>query len=135
MATTNLTDEVIIRGIKLIDIAWITLVYFILAAVAGLGFEKYYGSFDSKKYDTYSDFQLILDTAWHIALVGIVCYIARNTVPLIPFPFEGVRGFQHARVKEVANATVFTVIVVAFQPHLQDKIKYTSKRIKQRFLN
>ena len=51
--------------------------------------------------------------------LGIIIYV-RNIVHLIPFPMNGLYGFQHKKVKELSGDTTFAVAFVYFQKKLQN---------------
>ena len=60
-------------------------------------------------------------------MTGIVAYIGRNVIQLIPFPLDGLYGFIHMRVKEVSSGSLLTSITSMFQLSLQEKITYLRK--------
>ncbi len=76
------------------------------------------------KYETKSRFTITLEILSQIIVIGILTYIVKNVIELIPFPLNGISGFDHMRVKELKSAGFFTVFLVMFQFHLQDKIKF-----------
>jgi hypothetical protein len=87
------------------------------------------GPFDAKKAASKSTARLILEVVLHIWTIGVLVYIARNVVELIPFPLNGVHGFEHKRVKELSNAAVFTFVTLFFQKNLRARMEYTYERI------
>ena len=56
--------------------------------------------------------------------MGIIIYIVRNIIPLIPFPLDGIYGFDHLKVTEVTTGGTFSFAFLYFQVHYQNKIKY-----------
>lgn len=121
-------NELLFRVIKIIDIAYIALLYFIVAYFLGhyvdLFFTKLYGTDFTNK----SNFILSLEVLSQIICIGIITYIGRNLVELIPFPLEGVNGFVHKRVKELTSGAFLTVFLVMFQYSMQDKLLFIKKR-------
>ena len=63
------------------------------------------------------------------SFIGVVIYVVRNVVPWIPFPFHGVYGYDHYRVKELINAIVFVIMFMNFQTYYQKKIKHVLHRV------
>jgi hypothetical protein len=92
-------------------------------------FDRYLSTFDEKKEAKKPIRQSILELILYIWLIGIVIYVVRNIVPLIPFPLDGMYGFEHLRVKEVTSAATFSIMFIYFQEHYQQKIKYIYSKI------
>jgi hypothetical protein len=120
----NYKKELIIRSIKIVDIGYITIIYFILGLILAKLCDKYLGKFDENKENNKSILRSILELSLYLWFIGVIIYVVRNIVPLIPFPLDGMYGFKHLKVKEVTTATVFIISFMYFQEHYQDKIKY-----------
>jgi hypothetical protein len=100
----HISQEIIIRGIKIIDIGYITTIYFCIGYIVSYYLNNLYENFDTNlKHDK---FLLIIDIIKNIYIIGILFYIIRNIVSLVPFPFEGISGYQHTRVKELGSGGV-----------------------------
>lgn len=125
----TLMEDLIIRSIKMVDIGYITVLYFTLAFVLIIPFNEIYEKFVDLENDYKSTAQIFGELIVHIWFLGISVYIARNLVEKIPFPLNGYRGFKHDKVKELHSATVFTLIFFYFQTHMRDKIGYLYKRV------
>jgi hypothetical protein len=61
--------------------------------------------------------------------LGIIAYVLRNLVKLIPFPLDGVAGFHHERLKELDGGEVMALVLILFQRNLIDKVLYFVKRV------
>lgn len=127
----TLKDDIILRSIKIIDIGYIAVIYFTLAFFISGSIDKWLGKFDKKSEETArkSTLRLAAEVILHIWCIGVIVYIARNVVEHIPFPLDGLRGFEHKRVKELSNAAVFTFIMLFFQKHLRNKLEYLYERV------
>ena len=125
----NYKKELIVRSIKILDIGYITAIYFILGIILAKLCDKHLGKFDEKKANKKSIFQHVIELILYLWFIGVVIYIIRNLVPLIPFPLEGVYGFKHLKVKELTTATVFSISFMYFQVYYQNKIKYIFSKI------
>lgn len=125
----NLPKELVIRSIKVVDIGYIAVIYFCLAFFLSALYDKVLGKFDTLAADKKSTITLFAEVIVHIWCIGITVYIVRNLVELIPFPLNGVYGFEHKRVKELSNAAVFTFILLFFQKHLREKLDYLYVRV------
>jgi len=53
----------------------------------------------------------------------------RNLVNLIPFPLNGVAGFDHSRLKELEGGEVLAVVLILFQRNLVDKVTYFVNKV------
>lgn len=122
--TFNLKKEIIIRSIKIIDIGYITIIYGIIALILAKLCNIFTGTFDESKEKTKSIYVSIYEVMLYLWFIGTIIYIARNLLPIIPFPLDGVYGFDHMSVKEVTNIWVFAILFLYFQEHYQSKIKY-----------
>jgi len=125
----NYSKEIIIRIIKLLDIGYITTIYVILAIILAKLCDKYFGVFDEVSEEKKQLRQSIIELILHVWLIGIIIYIVRNFVPLIPFPLNGIYGFNHLKVKELTTATVFSIVFMYFYKYYQSKIKYILSKI------
>jgi len=118
------TQELIIRGIKIIDIAYLTVIFITLAIICSIALDKLFGPFIKSQADQKSTFRLILEIYLDVSLIAIVAYIIKNIVEIIPFPLDGIHGFDHKRVKELGGGTVFGFALFYYQYGLRDKIGY-----------
>lgn len=115
--------------VKILDIGFVTCIYFILGTALAILIDRHLGKFDDARASQKTILRLLCELMVHIYLVGIAVYAARNLVPLLPSPYEGLVGFQHARLKELNSATVFTTVCVVFQRHLREKILHVHARL------
>ena len=116
-------------AVKLIDIGLVSVYFFIFGIAVAKVFDYIYGEFDSEQYKGYSNIRLFLEIVVHLFLLGVVAYVLRNIVELIPFPFEGVGGFKHERLKELEGGHVMAIVMILFQKNLQNKIVYFVKEM------
>lgn len=119
----------VFRVVKAADIAYLTLIYFILGAGLGMPIDRMLGKFDPKKADQKHLMLLLFEIFSHVALLGILVYVVRNLVEVIPSPLEGVAGLQHRKLKELGNAAIFVFFLFFYQKNLIDKMNYVYKRM------
>ena len=124
----NYKKELIVRSIKILDIGYITVIYVMLGIILARLCDKKLGKFDEKKAKEKPIFQHLIELILLLWFIGVVIYIVRNLVPLIPFPLDGYYGFKHLKVKELTSATFFTISFMYFQVYYQNKIKYIFSR-------
>jgi hypothetical protein len=121
-------NELLFRVIKIIDIAYIAILYFTVAYMFGryinMLFTNLYGiDFESKSTNV-----LYLEVLSQVIFIAIFCYIGKNLVQLIPFPLDGVNRFDHSRVKELSSGAFLTIFIVMFQYTMQNKLSFIKER-------
>lgn len=115
-------------AVKLFDIGLTTSYFFIIGIFVAAMFDKFYGKFRKDDYKNVSNIRLLFEILVHLSFLGIVAYALRNIVELIPFPLDGVAGFEHARLKELEGGHVMAIVLFLFQQNLQKKIKFFAQR-------
>ena len=125
-----LLKEIKLRSVKIIDIGYITIIYFVTAVILAKLFGKLYGKFDEKKEDKKTFLLRTLELAGMMWIIGVVTYIVKNVVELIPFPLDGVYGFNHMLMKELKMGAVFTFVFLFFEDHFKSKLTYYYNSLK-----
>jgi hypothetical protein len=126
-------QDILIRGNKMIDIGFITTIYFILGAIVANMITSFQTEFNNKEEDKRTVISSTLSLILLIWMNGVLIYFARNLVELIPYPFDTFFGFHHNKVKELGAATAFTFVLLYYQPNLNNMMKYLSVRWKNTF--
>ena len=126
-------QDFLIRTNKMIDIGFITTIYFILGAIVANIITKYQTEFNNKNEDKKTVIKSTLSLILLIWINGVLIYFARNIVELIPYPFDDLFGFHHKKVKELGAATAFTFVLLYYQPNLNKMMKYLSVRWNNTF--
>lgn len=120
----GIEKEFLFRSIKIFDIGFVTVIYFILGISLAKLFDSLYGKFDENKESKKSKLILTIELMLMMWMYGIVIYVVRNIVEIIPSPFNEIGGFQHHRLKELKSAPVFVFIFLYFQKYFLAKLKY-----------
>jgi len=110
------------RFIKILDIGYVTVIYFLLAIIIGGILDKLYGEYNDKNEKKHSTFRNLLDLIVMIWINGIMIYFARNLVQFIPSPFDNIYGFKHNRLKELESAYVFDFVLIYTQKTLIERM-------------
>ncbi len=108
---------------------YVTMIYFVLGIFLAKICDKCLGNFDIEKEEKKPLYKSIIEFLLYIWFIGVVIYIVRNIIPLIPFPLDGMYGFKHLKVKEVTSGSVFAISFIYFQTHYESKIKYISSKL------
>ena len=116
-------------AVKLLDIGLVTIYFFVLGLAAAKGFDAVMGEFKEENFDEVPLWQLFLQIVTQLFALGIIAYVLRNVVKLIPVPLNGVAGFQHERLKELDGGEVMALVLILFQRNLIDKVLYFVKRV------
>lgn len=116
-------------AVKLLDIGLVTIYFFVFGLAAAKGFDAIMGEFKEENFDDVPLWQLFLQIVTQLFALGIIAYILRNVVKLIPFPFDGVAGFRHQRLKELDGGEVMALVLILFQRNLIDKVLYFVRRV------
>lgn len=94
--------------IKIIDLVFIVTIYFIVAFLASLMIRKIMTSIFPDNET--NKFLLALEIVLSIVLIVVVSYFLRNMIQVIPFPLDGIYGFDHHRVKELQGGMLTTLL-------------------------
>ena len=123
-AKQTLQHDVLMRSIKMLDIGFITIVYIALALLASKGIDTVMGEFDPEKEAKKPFWRRTLEMVVLFWLFGVLIYIVRNIVQHIPFPLNGVQGFDHFRVSELGSAEVFSIAFVIFNNNIKKMMEF-----------
>ena len=115
--------------VKLLDIGLVTVYFFVLGLAAAKAFDGVMGDFAEDNYEQISILQLFVEIVLQLFALGVISYVLRNLVRLIPFPLDGVAGFHHDRLKELDGGEVMALVLILFQHNLIDKVLYFVRRV------
>jgi len=118
------------RLVKILDIGYVTMIYFFLAIIIAVLLNKLYGDYNEKDESKKTTFRKTLDAIGMIWLNGIIMYIVRNLVPLIPSPFNNIYGFKHSKLKELNTAYVFDFVLIYTQSNLVKRMEVFYDTVK-----
>ena len=116
-------------AVKLLDIGLVTIYFFVLGLAAAKAFDAVMGDFNEDNFKDVPLWRLFLEIVAQLFALGIIAYVLRNLVRLIPFPLDGVAGFHHLRLKELDGGEVMALVLILFQRNLIDKVLYFVKRV------
>ena len=125
----SLQNDIILRSIKIIDIGYIYIIYFVLGLFFALLCDRIAGVFNPLEHDNKSIIRLLFEIIGVLWLYGVITYIIRNLIPLLGFPLNNIRGYDHLIVKELQSAAIFSLSFLYFQDYYTAKINYVRRRI------
>lgn len=126
---TNLKKEAILRLIKITDMGFTVIIYFIIGITLAKLSDMIYGTYNKETDRKKSTFRLCVEIFSMIWIDLIIFYLVRNVVEWIPSPFHGVYGYDHFRLKELSGSAVLGVTYVYFQNNLRNKLSDLNKRM------
>ena len=126
----TLSNDILMRSIKIFDMGYITILYVTLSLLCAISVDKIFGEFDEKIEVEKPLWRLTVEFILTIWLYGVLIYVVRNLIELVPFPLDGYHGFSHKRVKELNSAMVFTFTFVLFSKYLKAKLDFYYKFLK-----
>jgi hypothetical protein len=118
--------------IKSLAIVYITVIYAVggvwLAAFADRKILRsyYHTTAEDEEISTKKHF---METIIALSVLGVLTYIGRNVLQKIPFPLDGVSGFDYMRVPEVITGGLLGWTVIIFSGVLDKKIKIINERL------
>lgn len=110
------------RGIKVLDIGYIFALYFMIALILAYYVDKILGKFNPEDYKDTSKWRIILELFVACWVYGILCYIVRNTVEMIPFPLHNYKGYNHYKIRELSSAWVFGFVFLTCSSNMKDRL-------------
>jgi hypothetical protein len=116
-------------GVKLLDIGLTTIYFFVVGILAAKGFDTVFGEINHEDYRNKSIGLLFLDIIVHLFILGVVAYALRNIVQMIPYPLNGMAGYDHFRLKELEGGEVMALVLILFQKNLHAKVLYFVNRV------
>jgi hypothetical protein len=128
----SLSNDILMRSIKIVDIGYISILYIIVSLICAIITDKVMGEFDEKVEAKKPMWQLTLEFILTVWLYGVLIYIVRNLIELVPFPLDNYHGFSHKKVKELSSAMVFSFTFLLFSKYLKAKLDFYYKFIKLR---
>jgi hypothetical protein len=115
-------QELKVRSVKILDMGYVAIIYFVIGLLLSKASDAVFGKYDAIREKSKSTIRLGLEVLLMLWVICIVMYVARNVVELVPSPFDGVFGFQHARLKELNGVAILIFTYLFFQDTLRAKM-------------
>lgn len=131
MALNELEGNIELVFIKLLAIFYVSVLYvvfgvYITTLLDEYGFEDILVNNHDKSDGV---FKLVFETAIVVGVIAIFAFMGRNLIQLIPFPLDGVMGFDYSQVKEVAAGNILLVFMFTFSSVLFNKIEILREKL------
>ena len=123
MKTQSVYRDLCMRGIKIIDIAYISILYFGMSFACAKATDTYFGRVIPEIEQQKPFWQMTAEAMGAVCLFGVVYYLIRNVVERIPFPLDGYMGFSHNLVATASSSrSVFSLVYLFFSDYLRTKL-------------
>jgi hypothetical protein len=111
-----------IVGIKILDIGFVSTLYFILAIFFCAITDKIFGTHNPENDYVIPLWKLWIMTMLQMWVLGVIIYLCRNIVSMIPFPLDGMYGYEHNKLTELGNSFVFIFIFMMYQSYFKGRL-------------
>lgn len=108
-----------IELIRVVDVGFVAALCFLFAYVFSSTLDRVFGEPNMRK----SKARRLFEVTLQFALIGIVVYFSRSLIKKIPFPLDGLYGYDHRKLAELRSLPIMVFIFMFFQSNLQKKVK------------
>ena len=122
--------EVMIHFLKCVDISIIGVYYLVLSFIFAVLLNTL---FHEEKEDTpyvQSSLWLFLKICLQTVLLMLTVYAIRKIVKAIPFVFEGYKGYDHRRLRELNGAVILAFVLITLQSNYGNDLQLLASRFK-----
>lgn len=121
--------------VKLLAIVYFSLFYFIIGFIASLGLNKLVSKEEDNEESEKGPPQdnilrLLLESILVFSVVSLIFYFLRKIIKHIPFPLEGISGFQTKKLKELNGVALLAPIFMTYQVNFVEKLSKIKKIMK-----
>ena len=110
---------------KLLDLGLVGVYFLVLGTLCSLLITKLMGDPNHARIQKHESLGfVVLKVIARTFLIMISASIIRQIVKNIPFPFDGVGGFEHSRVHELNGGVLISFAIIEFQPQYRYDIMH-----------
>jgi hypothetical protein len=125
----GLQNEVRFRFIKVMDMGYMVILYFLFAIFLSKVTDSIFGGYSEEEMKKKSTVRLTIEVIATLWFNMVLFYIARNVMELVPSPFDGLYGYEHSRLKEVTNTAILGLTYLYFQSGFRSKLGELNARL------
>ena len=107
---------------RTIGSAWVGVLCFIFAFVVSMFLDKITPPLDPAK----SRLRIFAEVCIQFGVIGALVFLMRHVIKKVPFPGEGLYGYEHSTNGELRSLPLFVFIFMFFQKNTQAKMKHLS---------
>jgi hypothetical protein len=109
-----------IQLVRLLGVAYVGSLSFVFAFLFSHWLDKITSDLDQTK----TKWRTFIEVVFQFALIGTLIFLSRGLIKKIPFPLDGVSGYDHKTLGELKALPLIVFIFMFFQQRTQDKMKF-----------
>jgi len=128
-------EDIMVRLIKILNMGYTNIIYVIPTIFIATLLDKHIysniqiGSIPNDEEKTI--LSLLSELLIILTIGGITAYVLRNILQKMPFPFEGVYGFNSMKIQEVKTGATIALVLMYFCPVLVNKLKLLQQKFNK----
>ncbi len=108
--------------VKTLGVAWVGVLCFVFAFIVSRFIDNYTPKLDKSK----PKWQTFIEVCLQFGIIGVIVYLSRVFIKKIPFPLDGLQGYEHSALGELRSLPLMVFIFMFFQVKTHEKMKYLS---------
>ena len=116
--------------IRLVDISMIGILYFIGGVCISNILNNIFHKYDEEVYDNTPTYEILLELFLHSSLIMILAWFLRSLIYKIPFPLDGLYGYNHSKLSEIKGGILISFSIFVLLTDFRKKIVHLSKKSK-----
>jgi len=115
------------------DVVLVTFYYLVFGFLVSLAINHVLEALDARedKDEKRSTVRLGLEITAHVIVLALAFFFLRLLIRMIPFPWDGRRGYNHASLYEIDGGIVLVVVILFFQRRLIEKVGTFQNRVRE----
>jgi hypothetical protein len=109
--------------VKTLGVAWVGVLCFVFAFLVSRFIDNFTPKLDKSK----PKWRTFLEVCLQFGIVGAIVYWSRVFIKNVPFPLEGLRGYEHSTLGELRSLPLMVFIFMFFQVKTQEKMKWLAQ--------
>ena len=109
--------------IRTMGVAWVGVLCFVFAFFVSRLVDNFTPKLDKAK----PKWMTFLEVCAQFGIVAAIVYGARMFIKKVPFPLDGVSGYEHSALGELRSLPLMVFIFMFFQVRTQEKMKWLAQ--------
>lgn len=109
--------------VKTLGVAWVGVLCFVFAFLVSRFIDNFTPKLDKSK----PKWRTFLEVCLQFGIVGAIVYWSRVFIKKVPFPLEGLSGYEHSTLGELRSLPLMVFIFMFFQTKTQEKMKWLAQ--------